>query len=131
VILVVGGLERTTADTLKRISAVLFIPTVTLGYLRGLEIPFFRLEVCRGYRLPYSLKTNVMRLFITALACLISVSLVGQIFEIKVEEMFSKPDYLAINQNSDVLNLVGTINASFQREGFNVVNIHLRLFLQQ
>ena len=64
----------------------------------------------------------MQRLFITALACLISGSVFGQIFEIKVEEMFSKPDYLAINQNSDVLNLVGTINGSFQREGFNVVN---------
>ena len=62
----------------------------------------------------------MQRLFITALACLMSVSVCK--FEIKVEEMFSKPDYLAINQNSDVLNLVGTINGSFQREGFNVVN---------
>ena len=54
----------------------------------------------------------MQKLFITALACLISVSVCGQIFEIKVEEMFSNPDYLAINQNSDVLNLVGTINGT-------------------
>ena len=35
--------------------------------------------MCHVYRLPYSLKTNDMRLLFTALACLISVSVFGEV----------------------------------------------------
>ena len=51
---------------------------VRLGYLRGLEIPGLRLEdMPKGCDYLTGLKTNVMRYFIAALACLISVRCLG------------------------------------------------------
>lgn len=62
------------------------------------------------------------KLLFAAIACFLHVNIVGQTFDIQVEEMFSKPEYLAINQTPDYLNLTGTLNSAFEREGFNVVN---------
>ena len=63
-----------------------------------------------------------MRLLIAVFVCLLSCSVFGQQFIVDVNEKFSMPEYLAIDQTGDLLNLTGILNDNFKRQGFTVVN---------
>ena len=63
-----------------------------------------------------------MRYLVVLFFAALSLNAVGQTFQVDVNEIFSMPDHLAIDQSSDYLNLTGILNSSFNREGFNVVN---------
>ena len=64
-----------------------------------------------------------MKYFLLALICALSLSLSSQTLNIDVNEMFGMPDYLAMDQTNDLLNLTGLLNSNFNREGFEVVNL--------